>query len=392
MDPLIPRLVAALLVVIGLALVLRRLRQPIAVVYIIAGVLLGPQGLGLLEDRELLARLGEYGVLLLLFFLGMHISLPSLLREWRIPVLGTLTQIGLSLGVAMGVSSALGWPWQRGLLLGFVIGLSSTAVVLKVLEERGELESVTGRDVVGILLIQDLAIAPMLVVLGMVGGQRPSLGHLALQVVTASVLIGLAVAMARRKTARLPFAEKLEGDHELQVFVAFLACLGFALVSGLAGLSTAFGAFVAGIVIGTAKETHWVHHSLEPFRVVLVAVFLMSVGAVLDLQFLRSHLLSVSLLTLAAFATNFLVNGVILRALGRRWPESLYGAALLAQVGEFSFILAAVGLEAEIISGFGHQLTISVIAVSLLFAPGFVMAFDRLRARPTPAAAVAPEP
>jgi CPA2 family monovalent cation:H+ antiporter-2 len=169
----------------------------------------------------------------------------------------------------------------------------------------------------------------------------------------------------------LPF-ETLRKDHEMQVFAAFVACFGLALLTGLLGLSAALGAFVAGILVTAARETQWVHLSLGPFRVVLVAVFFVSIGMLLDLVFLREHWITVCLLVAVTFLANTFINAIAFRSLGRNWNQSLYGGALLSQIGEFSFVLAAVGLEADLIAYTGYQITLAVIFLTLLLSPGWI--------------------
>jgi len=217
----------------------------------------------------------------------------------------------------------------------------------------------------------------MLVILGMMSGDSVDAGHLVGQLAGAALLMGLVAWTVRRGAPPLPFADRIAGDHELQVFAALLTCLGLALFSGALGLSAAFGAFVAGIVVGASPHTDWFHHSLEPFRVVLVAVFLMSVGAVIELPFLADHWLEVGALAVAVFLTNTALNAGILKALGRPTADSLYGGALLSPIGEFSFVLAAVGLQSELVTVTGYQLTVSVIGVSLLLAPLWIAAVSR---------------
>ena len=217
--------------------------------------------------------------------------------------------------------------------------------------------------------MQDLALIPMLIVLGFLGGEPPSGKELSLQAAGGAALLALLAFLARRERISLPFGRLLRQDHELQVFSALALCFGFATLTGLLGLSTAVGAFVAGILVASTRETEWVHKSLEPFRVVLVALFFVSVGMLIDLQFLATHWKTMLLLVLAVFLTNWLINAGILRTLGRPWRHSLYVGALLAQLGEFSFVLAAVGRQTGIIEDFGYQLTIGLIAVTLLLSP-----------------------
>ena len=182
----------------------------------------------------------------------------------------------------------------------------------------------------------------------------------------------LLCVFAARKPAKLPFADWIRGDHELQVFAAGAVATGLALISGLLGLSTALGAFVAGVLIASARETEWVHRSLEPFRGAFVAVFFLSVGMLLDLPFLGAHWWKVLLLVGAVLLTNNVINAFILRMLGDPWRDSFYAGALLAQVGEFSFVLASVAYQVGLIERYGYLMTIAVIALSLALSPAWI--------------------
>ena len=157
-----------------------------------------------------------------------------------------------------------------------------------------------------------------------------------------------------------------------------LVCLGLSLLTGLAHLSTALGAFAAGILVTAAKETQWVHHALEPFRIIFVALFFVSVGLLVDLKFISDHLMQVLVLVIIVLIGNTLLNGMILRLLGYRWKESLYAGAILAQIGEFSFVLAAVGLANGIINDVAYQYTIATIALSLLISPFWILGARRV--------------
>jgi CPA2 family monovalent cation:H+ antiporter-2 len=372
LDPLLPPLVAIALAILLIGLGLRALRQPHVVAYLLAGVMIGPGVLDLLPDPDLISRVGALGVVLLLFFIGMEVSPTRLVENWRVAVLGTLLQIAASVACAWVLGWWLDWTIQRSILLGFVIALSSSAVVLKLLKDRNELDTDVGQDVLGVLLVQDMAVIPMLIVLGLLGGTQSSWTSLTMQLVGGVAIIGFVVWLVRRDQIRLPFARALREDHELQVFSAAVAALGLALLTGLVGLSTALGAFVGGMFIASARETAWVHASLEPFRVVFVAVFFVSVGALIDLEFLRQNAWIVLSLLVAVFATNTVINMFTLRMFGSRWDESLYGGALLAQIGEFSFVLSAVGLQTGIINEFSYRMTVGIIALSLLVSPGWI--------------------
>tara|TARA_R110002096_G_scaffold115862_5_gene250725 strand:+ start:417 stop:1640 length:1224 start_codon:yes stop_codon:yes gene_type:complete len=369
MDPLLPTLVAALAGVLLVGLLMRRLKQPHVIAYLLGGVLLGPHCLGLFTDEATLARLGEVGVVMLLFFVGMEVSFRHLASGWRVSVGGTALQIGASLACSFAIGMWLDWPLPRMLLIGFAISLSSTAVVVSMLRSKGELDTPRGRDAIGILIAQDMAIVPMLVILGTFVGESTSMVTMSKQIVGAVLLGALLAVIAKRDKLHLPFGKLLRADHEFQVFAAFLLCFGFAWITALLGLSTAMGAFVAGVVVAAARETDWVHRSLDPFRVLFVALFFVSVGLLIDLQFLRENWVAVSILVVATMLLNTVINAVMLRMLGRRWPTAWAIGALLAPVGEFSFVLAAVGRAGGIISEFAYQGILGVIGCTLLLSP-----------------------
>lgn len=371
-DPLILQVVGGTLVILAVAFAMRLLDQPHVVGYLLAGVLLGPHGLAFFNEYELVSQIGEFGVLFLLFFVGMETSPHRLLANWRVTVLGTGVQILGSIFLLWLIGLWLDWPLQRVILLGFVISLSSTAVVLNYLRDTGQMKSKIGQDILGILLAQDLALIPMLIVVHMMGGEDPSARTLALQGAGTVLVVALLVWMTVGKHVRLPMGARLRGDHELQVFFAFGVCLGLALLTGLFQLSTALGAFLGGMLVGVARETNWVHHRLEPFRVMFVALFFVSIGMLVDVPFVLQNWGLVLALVAAVFVGNTAINATMLRLLGDPWRYSIYAGAYLAQIGEFSFLLAAVGLHAKMITPFTHQLIVAVIALTLFLSPSWI--------------------
>jgi CPA2 family monovalent cation:H+ antiporter-2 len=308
----------------------------------------------------------------------MEVSPRKLVEGWRVAVIGTLGQILASLALVWLIRLWFHWSLARVVLLGFVISLSSTAVVLKLLKDRGELDNPSGRDVLMVLLAQDLAVVPMLIILSLLGGQLPDQSTLLLQVLGALLVLGLGGWLATRERIHLPLLGWVRGDPELKVFAALLICFGLAFITGLLQLSTALGAFVAGMLVASARETEWVHHSLEPFRTLFVALFFVSVGLLLDLQFIAEHALQIGLLVAAVLLTNTFVNALVLRGLRASWGQSLLAGAMLAQIGEFSFVLAAAGLQADIISSYAYQTTVAVIVISLIFSAPWIALIRRL--------------
>ncbi|WP_051748931.1 cation:proton antiporter [Nevskia soli] len=380
-DPFMLKIVAAILGILGVAFISRALRQPHVVGYLAAGILLGPHGLALLTERATLSRIGEFGVLLLLFFIGMENNPRDLLTRWRITFIGTAVQIGASVGAIWLLGWWLGWDHSRIILLGFVVSLSSTALVLNYLRETGQTEAKIGKDALGVLLAQDLAVIPMLIVIDFFGNDGISGKTIALQLVGGTLALALLSWIVWGKNLRLPFSEKLRGDRELQIFVAFALCLGFALLAEGFELSASLGAFLAGMLVGAARETEWVADRMEPFRVVFVAVFFVSVGLLVSLDFVVEHAMLVGFIAVAVLLGNTVINALIFHALGDPWRYSIYAGAHLAQIGEFSFVLAAVGVQSGLITNFEYQLVIAVISATLLLSPAWIGLIGRTQRR-----------
>lgn len=378
LDPTLVIVVGISFAVIAAGLILDFLKQPLVIAYLLVGVVLGPGVFGLVQDGAVLGPLGAMGLVLLLFFVGMEVRPVELVKSWRIAVIGTLLQVLGSCVVVWAIGWYFDWSLARIVLLGFVVSLSSTAIVVKMLQDTGELSSPLGQDVLGILLVQDLVIVPMMIILGFFGGEEVSYSQLAIQIVAAIAIVALVIWVLRNPGFTIPGAKFLKDNHELEVFGALAICLGFAFITGFAGLSSVLGAFVAGICVSAAKETHWFHETLQPFHVLLIACFFLSVGLMLDLQFLVENWQEILLLVAAVYLTNILINAVIMRVLGRSWQQSLYGGAMLSQIGEFSFVLAAIGYAGGIVNDEGYQLVVATIVVSLVLSPLFIGAIRQL--------------
>ncbi len=369
MDPFLPQAVGAIFFILLLGFILKFFRQPHVVAYLIAGIFIGPWGFGLVTDIDSISRLGTAGVVLLLFFVGMETDIHKLVENWKLIIFGTLMQIILSVGCVWLLGLWFDWSLARIVLIGFVISLSSTAIVIKLLQDNGMLSSSLGQSALGILLAQDLAIIPMLIIIGLLGAGNIDNVQLVKQGVGTLFAVALFAFVITRKQVHLPLSKWLKGDHELQLFAALGICFGLAMLTAWFELSTALGAFIAGMLVGAAKETLWVHRTLDSFRVLFVALFFVSVGMLLDISFLISHWQQTAILVMAALITNIFINAIILKLSKFSWKESLYAGVLLSQIGEFSFVLAAVGHQASIINEYGYQLALCVISLSLLTSP-----------------------
>lgn len=369
MDAVLPQVVAMLFVLLLIGLFVKLLRQPHVIAYLFAGILIGPFGLELFTDQENIGRLGSIGVLFLLFFVGMETDAKALASKWKLALVGTSLQVLLSVASIWAIGWWFDWPMSRIVLIGFVISLSSTAVIIKLMQDANMLESRVGQGVLSILLAQDLAIIPMLITIGMFEGGNVDTHQLLKQGVGAFISIALFVYLTRVEHFKLPLSRWLKQDHELQLFASLVVFLGISLLTAWFELSTALGAFLAGMMIGAARETQWVHQQLESFKVLFMALFFVSIGMLLDIKFLLAHLPQVLALLVAAIMTNTFINALILKLYKYNWRDSLYSGVMLSQIGEFSFVLTAVGLQVGIINLHGYQLALCVISLSLLVSP-----------------------
>ncbi|MFY0686369.1 MAG: cation:proton antiporter [Cyclobacteriaceae bacterium] len=326
-DPLILKFVLIALGVILIGLLLRAIKQTEVIIYITTGVILGPHVMGLVEDTDQIASLGSIGLVLLLFFIGMEISLSKLIANWKISVIGTLFQVLFSILGVWGLGSFLDWGLVRIITIGFVLSLSSTAVIVKLLQESGDINKPIGQHVLGILLVQDILIVPMLISLSYMSGDGVVLIDVVKQIVGALFIAGLLGYLVIKGEVKLPFHRIIRDNHETQVFLALAICFGCSAITGFLGLSTALGAFIGGIVIASSKSTKWFHDSLFPLKVIFVALFFISVGMLIDLKFLFENFLIVAALVVLVFVINNVINSLIMRSFQVGWSDSLYGGA-----------------------------------------------------------------
>ena len=331
-------------------MVMARLTQPSIVGYILAGVILGPSGLGLVEDRSQVAVLAELGILMLLYIIGMELSVRSFRRMWRIAVFTTGLQILVSLVAILFLGYALDWPMTHVVLFAFVLALSSTAVAVKMMEDVGALRRRTGRIAVGVLIAQDLAVALMMIVLtGLVGEGFDAIVFVEI-IVAVILLVVLIRYLARDRKFDLPFAKLVLGKLDLRPVAALAWCFSVAALAGLIGISAAFGAFLAGLVVGSSHQRHEFYEAAKPVESILLMTFFLSIGLLIDLEFLWNNFGLVLLLW--AFVTIFktILNAAIFRSMGETWQHAFLSSLFLAQIGEFSFILGGVALESKIIN------------------------------------------
>ena len=367
---------AALLCGIGLT----RIKQPAIVGYILAGVILGPSGFGLVTNREIITLLAELGVLMLLFVIGMKLSLRAFRTVWRGALMVTILQIILCLVLTLALSRIFDWPMALACLLGFVISLSSTAVAIKMLEDIGELRSETGIIVVAVLIGQDLAVVAMLLLLdGLSGGDGFSVPTLIAVVGAIIFLATLVWFLSRRTRIRLPLSRLTIDNSDIAPLAGLTYCFALAALTAFLGLTAAYGAFIAGLFIGSTTARRKMIRVTEPIQAVLVMVFFLSIGLLIDLKYIWENLLTVLVLLFIVLIAKSAMNVGILRLVGQPWPRAFLAGVLLSQVGEFSFVIASAGVTMNLVGIEGSRLIISVIALSLIVSPIWLETAKRIQ-------------
>jgi CPA2 family monovalent cation:H+ antiporter-2 len=357
----------------------RTLKLPALVGYLATGLALGPHALGLISNREETQHLAEFGVVFLMFSIGLEFSLGKL-RSMRRVVFGlggAQVAATMALGVAAGLP--LGLPWQAGLALGGIAAMSSTAIASRMLTERGELDSPHGRQVIGVTLFQDLAVVPLLVLIPALAQPPGGLG-LAVSAALAKAALALAlvvVAGPRLIRGWLGAIARLRST-ELFVLNVLLIILLLAFFTSLAGLSLVLGAFLAGMLISETEYRFQVEEDIKPYRDVLLGLFFISVGMLLDLRLVLAHATLVAALFVALVAGKLALVAGLSKAFGAPTGTALRVALALAQGGEFGFVLLPLALQAGLVSDSLAQAVLAAMILSMLAAPFLITAADAI--------------
>ena len=362
-----------LVIVLGAAVLvvalLRRLGVPSIAGFILTGVVIGPTSLRLVDDTRLVEVLAEVGVVFLLFGIGLELSLERLRRLWKAVLLGGGIQMSVTITFTAVVAYWFGLGIGSAIFLGFVVAVSSTAVVLRGLSSRGELEAPHGRLAVGILVFQDLSVVPMMLAVPFLTGQEGSAREVIETIGTAvSVLGGVLVAGSFLIPRILSLVARTR-QRELFILTVFLVCVGTAWSLSLAGISLALGAFLAGLVVAGSEFRHQALSDLIPAREVFASLFFVSVGMLLDVSRVVDDLLPSAELLAAILVGKFAI--ILGTALALKLPlrVAILSAATLCQVGEFSFVLLSAASGTELLSAsLSHNLLVAII-VSMVLTP-----------------------
>ena len=377
--------VAALLVASALvAYVCYRFGLLPIVGFLLTGVLIGPNALGLVQDQELIDAAAEIGVILLLFTIGIEFSLEKLARIKRLIFLGGGLQVGVTVAVVTGLLLLLGVDLNVGIYTGCLVALSSTAIVLKLLADRGETETTVGQIGLGLLIFQDLAVIVMVLLVPILGGGGGSLGDLALALGKAAGIIVLVLVVARRVMPKVLEAVARTCSPELFLLSVIAICFGTAYLTSLAGVSLSLGAFLAGLVVSESRFSEHAFGEILPLQILFSAAFFVSVGLLLDVQVLLANLGWVLAAIGGVLLLKVLITTFSVRALGYSMPAALCSGLYLGQVGEFSFVLERAGREAGLVAGgmeAGPATFIAATVVLMVVTPFLAQLGRKLEAR-----------
>ena len=375
-------LALVVLVAVLCGVIASRFRQPAIVGYIFAGILLGPTAFGVVESREKIEFLAELGVLMLLFLIGLELPISQIRAMWKRVGIVALCQIAAGVGSSWVFSWFFGWSFGMSVLLGFVVALSSTAVVTKILLENNLIQSPPGKVTLGVLIAQDLAFVPMILVIPALADGGWGMDHLWPSLLSVVVLGGFIFYLSRREQRgmmiKLPLSRLASGHPDLNTLRGLAWCFGGATLAGVAGLTPAYGAFLAGIGIGASSERTALQKSVQPIESVLVMVFFLSIGLLIDFDFIFANLGAVLSVLFLVVVFKTVINILLLRLVGEPWPHALIVGILLAQIGEFSFVLGQTGLSVGLISDDVFRLILSVTALSLAITPLWMLVARRL--------------
>ena len=366
---------------VGVVIVFNRLRLPAVVGYLVTGALAGPYGMGWVNQTENVAVLAEIGVALLLFTIGLEFSLEQLAKLRTTLLVGGGMQVLLTMAAVAVTGLLAGLAGRQAVFLGMLVALSSTVIVLKLLAERGELDSPHGQISLAILIFQDLCVVPMTLLAPFLSGQPVRAAEVVLVIGKAALVVGVTILAARYFVPWFFRQVVSTGNREVFLLSVILLCMGTAWLTGEAGLSLALGAFIAGLVISESEYSHQALGEILPFRNAFSGIFFVSVGMLFDSRTVLENPLAMGggILALVAVKAVIITGAVLL--LGYSFRIALLCGLGLAQVGEFAFVLATVGRESDVISEGLFQLFVGAAVLTMAATPLFWWAACRVADR-----------
>ncbi|EKB49554.1 cation:proton antiporter domain-containing protein [Cecembia lonarensis] len=351
-------------------LVFMRLKIPTIIGFLFTGALAGPYGLSLVQASDTVDILSEIGVILLLFVIGMEFSLKSLMAIKKAVFIGGALQVTLTILISTFVSYFLGFDWAVSVFIGFLFSLSSTAIVLKLLQEGGQINTIPGRTTLAILIFQDIVIVPLMLFTPMLAGETDNVAwSLFLMALKGTLVVILTLLSAKYFVPTLLYRIAKTRNEELFLLSIIVICFAVAYATSLLGLSLGLGAFLAGLIISESDYSHHATGKILPFREVFLSFFFVSVGMLFDITFLFEHIIPILALTLLTFIIKFITASIAVRVIGQGFKEAFMVAFSIFQVGEFSLLLAKVGLNYSLLDADTYQYFLAISILTMAVTP-----------------------
>lgn len=350
-----------------------KLKIPTIIGYLLTGIIAGPYVLALIQSSKEIELMAEIGIILLLFSIGLEFSLNHILKIRRIVFWGGLIQLMATTLVIIGISRFYDLNWNTSIFIGLITALSSTAVVLKLLQERSELTSNYGRTVLGILIFQDIVLVPLLLFTPLIGGEViNAVEEGAILLLKTVLIIGMVYAANRWLMPKLLHLIAMTKNQELFLMSILLICLAVALFTSELGMSLALGAFLAGLMISESDYSHNIFGNIIPFKDTFTSFFFVSIGMLLNINFVIENILLVLFTVMLVIIVKMIIGSATAFILGHTLKGTVMVGIAISQVGEFSFILAKLGIDFGIITNYYYQLFLAVAILTMAMTPIFM--------------------
>jgi len=377
--PLLKEILILFSVSVLLLLILNRVKIPSVVGYLLAGIIVGPFALGFVKESHQIEVLAEIGIILLLFSIGIEFSLKTLLKVKSMIFIGGTLQILLTTAAIMGIAMFFGALAKEAAFIGLLVSLSSTAIVLKVIQDNGTVDTPRGRISLAMLILQDIAIVPLMIFIPLVAGEETtSSAPIWWQIIRVLLVIVIVFVSARYLVPKLLYRVARTRNNEIFLLAVLVLAFSVAWLTSLTGVSLALGAFLAGMVISESEYNHHTIGNILPLILVFTSFFFLSVGMLLDIRYLFDHFGLILLLTIIVIVTKSIMAFLPVVWLGYPARIAWASALTISQVGEFSFILSKLGRDLSILSPERYQLFLSVSVLSMSTAPLFIKNANKL--------------
>ncbi|MCE5264440.1 MAG: cation:proton antiporter [Deltaproteobacteria bacterium] len=374
-SPILNDILVIILLSVVVIYICHQMRLPIIVGFLLTGLLAGPHGFALVHEIDSVKTLAETGIILLMFTIGLEFSFRSLFRIRKPVLLGGSVQIVLTILITFAVARIAGFDTGEAVFAGFLVSLSSTAIVMKVFQDRAEMDTPQGNASLGILIFQDLAVVPMMLLIPLVAGTQQTEWHII--AVLAGKIVGIVLLvpfLSRWLIPRLFFGIAKTRSRELFLITTLAICLAVAWLTQMAGLSLALGSFLAGLIISDSEYSHQALGEILPFKDVFTSFFFVSVGMLLDIGYFWQHPLLLLLTAVGVLLVKSLTGGIAAFASGLSLRPAMIAGIAICQVGEFSFILAETGISEGLVSTYDYQTFLSVSVLTMMASPFLIAA------------------